>query len=128
MLKEIHPILEASGVIFAYLFGSQANGRAHKNSDVDIALYLKEKNPQKRFETKLFLSSKLSSALKKEVDIVILNDIKDNFLLFDILHEGKVIYNIDDDLRFHFEVTERHKVIDYLTHLEYLEREMAQTT
>jgi uncharacterized protein len=127
MLDEIHPELEKAKTSFAYLFGSQAKNRAHQNSDIDLAIYLQEKNKLQRFETKLYLTSKLSSILKKNVDIVILNDIQNNFLLFDILTEGKLIYNQDNNLRFHYEVTRRHQAIDYLTHLKYANRQTANS-
>lgn len=125
MLKKIQPILAESGVIFAYLFGSRATEKANENSDFDLAIYLKEKDKKERFETKLLLSSRLASILKKDVDVVILNDIQNNFLLFDILQEGKVIFDQDEDLRFYFENTQRHQVIDFLTHLKYVDQERA---
>ena len=120
MLKKIQPVLKKSDVIFAYLFGSQATKKTHANSDFDFAIYLAEPSKQERFETKLFLMGKLASLLKRNVDIVILNDIQNNFLLLDILQEGKVIYDTDEDLRFHFEVTKIHQAVDFLTHLRYV--------
>jgi len=125
MLKKIQPTLEKSGVIFAYLFGSQATDRANQSSDFDFAVYLAEASKQERFETKLFLMGKLASLLKRDVDIVILNDIQNNFLLLDILQEGKVIYDTDENLRFYFENTKRHQAVDFLTHLRYANQERA---
>lgn len=123
MLEMIRPILAESGVVFAYLFGSRATEKNHNNSDFDLAIYLSEKDKRERFESKLILMGKLTSILKKEVDIVVLNDIQNNFLLFDILQEGKIIFDQDEDLRFHFENTQRHQVIDFLTHLKYVNKE-----
>jgi len=65
------------GVISAYLFGSMANGRAHRESDVDVGLLLDRKvyrTPADRFEARLRLAGRLGAAVAREVDLVILND------------------------------------------------------
>lgn len=65
------------GVVSAYLFGSMANGRAHRESDVDVGLLLDRKvyrTPADRFETRLRLTGRLGAAVARDVDLVILND------------------------------------------------------
>jgi predicted nucleotidyltransferase len=66
------------GVASAYLFGSHAEGRAHRESDVDVGVLLQwARHPTRddRFETMLRLGSDLISVLHhNEVDVVILND------------------------------------------------------
>lgn len=66
------------GVASAYLFGSHAEGRAHRESDVDIGVLLqRDRHPtaSDRFEMRLRLGSDLISVLHhNEVDVVILND------------------------------------------------------
>lgn len=66
------------GVASAYLFGSQAEGRAHQESDVDVAILLDRKQyptDRDRFEARVRLTSELISVLNaNEVDVVILND------------------------------------------------------
>jgi predicted nucleotidyltransferase len=61
-----------------YLFGSQAAGRAHRESDVDVAVLLRwdvYPTPQERFEARLRLIADLSAALgRNDVDLVVLND------------------------------------------------------
>lgn len=49
-------------VVFAYLFGSQATGRARHDSDVDVAVYLDESVPPDRH---LDLSIGLAGALQR---------------------------------------------------------------
>lgn len=70
-----HPEL---GVASVYLFGSRAQGRAHRQSDVDVAVLLsREVHPTReaRFEARVRLGSELIHVLRvNEVDIVILND------------------------------------------------------
>ena len=65
------------GVISAYLFGSMANGRAHRESDVDVGLLLDRKvfrTPSDRFEARLRIAGRLGAAVAHNVDLVILND------------------------------------------------------
>ena len=65
------------GVISSYLFGSMANGRAHRESDVDIGLLLDRKVyrlPSDRFEARLRLTGRLGGAVARDVDLVVLND------------------------------------------------------
>jgi uncharacterized protein len=67
-------------VAFAFLFGSQAKGRANKLSDVDIAVYFYplERHPIE-FEKEVFYDGEneiwgdLQRLLKKEVELLVLN-------------------------------------------------------
>lgn len=72
---EDHPDL---GVASAYLFGSHAEGRAHRESDVDVGVLLRRERhptPDERFDMRVRLGSDLISVLHhNEVDVVILND------------------------------------------------------
>ncbi|MEO6195381.1 MAG: nucleotidyltransferase domain-containing protein [Thermoanaerobaculia bacterium] len=72
---ENHPDL---GVASVYLFGSHAEGRAHRESDVDVGILLdwgRHPDSRERFEMRLRLGSDLISVVGcNEVDVVILND------------------------------------------------------
>lgn len=72
---EDHPEL---GVASVYLFGSHAEGRAHRESDIDVAVLLQwDRHPTRsdRFDLRIQLGSELIHVLKhNEVDLVILND------------------------------------------------------
>lgn len=65
-------------VMSAYLFGSHAEGRAHRESDIDVAVLLDRRSyPEEsaRFDARLRLIGALGSALKSNhVDLVVLND------------------------------------------------------
>jgi predicted nucleotidyltransferase len=67
-----------NGVVSAYLFGSRSSSRAHRQSDVDVAVLLDWKSHstgRDRFDERLRLSSELMAALSiNEVDVVVLND------------------------------------------------------
>ncbi len=62
----------------AYLFGSEAEGRPHRESDVDVGVLLdwtRCGDAAARFDLRLRLGSDLVAALhRNEVDLVVLND------------------------------------------------------
>ncbi|RCV66169.1 hypothetical protein C5S53_00145 [Methanophagales archaeon] len=63
-------------VKLAYLFGSVANGKEGKLSDVDIAVFLDESLSKKeRFSLQLKLISKLTGILKTDrIDLIVMNN------------------------------------------------------
>lgn len=71
-----HPDL---GVTSAYLYGSHAEDRAHRESDVDVGVLLDWKeHPEKkeRFDTRVRLTADVMHALSEnQVDLVVLNDV-----------------------------------------------------
>ena len=70
-------LAEQPGIASAYLFGSVAEDRAHRESDADLGVLLAyEAYPRAadRFDARLLLISRLTAAVKCEVDVVILND------------------------------------------------------
>jgi predicted nucleotidyltransferase len=63
--------------VSAYLFGSVAEGRSHRESDIDLALLLRREShpdPTDRFDRRLLLMGDLEAELGRTVDLVILND------------------------------------------------------
>lgn len=66
------------GVAAAYAFGSHAEGRAHRESDVDVGVLLRRDHfatAQGRFEEGVRLASWLMAELRRpDVDLVVLND------------------------------------------------------
>lgn len=68
---------EFPGILAVYLFGSFAEEREHRESDVDLgfllarAVYPTEKD---RFEFRVTAGSRLIELLRREVDVVALND------------------------------------------------------
>lgn len=73
----------SDGIVSAYLFGSRAEGRSHRESDVDLAVLLRFEafpTPRARFEERIRLTSSLSAALGGiAADVVILNDCPPGF-------------------------------------------------
>ena len=69
---------EITGIVSLYLFGSRAGGRAHRESDTDVALLLDRAlypDRQRRFDARIRLTTRLMEALRSaDIDVVILND------------------------------------------------------
>lgn len=67
------------GVVGAWLFGSRAAGRGHRESDVDIAVladFAVHPDRESRGELRVRLGSELIAALgHNAVDVVVLNDV-----------------------------------------------------
>ena len=72
VFEKIKNFLEKDpNILFALAFGSAVTGKLTPESDIDVAIYVKE--PISGYEL-LSLMQKLSSLVKKEVHIVVLND------------------------------------------------------
>ncbi|MEX2600430.1 MAG: nucleotidyltransferase domain-containing protein [Balneolaceae bacterium] len=97
-MKRIESILSAYAeehpeIAAIYLFGSQASGRAHPESDVDVAiLYSGIVNPD--FHQTLEVQDELISLLRQEVDIVILNS-ADPVIRMQVLRKGEKVFERD---------------------------------
>ena len=80
-LREALAAAPVEGIVSAYLFGSHAAGRAHRESDIDVAVLLDwQRHPtrQERFAARLRLIGELAHALRTRedrLDVVILNDL-----------------------------------------------------
>jgi predicted nucleotidyltransferase len=98
---------EIANIEFAYLFGSYANNTYSVDSDIDLALYLKDTS----FDNILQINYILSKELKTDLDIIVLNDIKNIFLLDDILTNGIILK--DNEKRVDFELIKEHQILDY---------------
>jgi len=74
---------EFPGIVSAYLFGSEAEGRPHAESDVDVGVLLDRRrfpSARERFDQRLRLSARLSGAAgERRIDVVILNDVPSPF-------------------------------------------------
>lgn len=85
---------------FAYIFGSQATGKATENSDIDIALYFEEDYPPL---DEAFIRGEIiedgKAFFRKDTDIVSLNNAS-LLLKYQIIHDGIVIKDNDDRSNF----------------------------
>ncbi len=87
-------------VIFAYLFGSHARGKASKMSDIDVAVYLNPSlPPDVMWNTFLDIASRLSFRQVK-VDVVLLNTASYR-LSYEVLR-GRLLFSRDERMRKEF--------------------------
>ena len=111
-IDEIKKLLsQIDEIQFAYLFGSYAKGTQNKNSDIDIAVYLKKEFDS--FDTKLKIHHQLEITLNKEIDLITLNTIKNFDLLNDILNDAILLKESESDERVMFELHKEHEILDY---------------
>ncbi|MEK9159235.1 MAG: nucleotidyltransferase domain-containing protein [Patescibacteria group bacterium] len=76
-----------------YLFGSRGRGDEGPLSDYDFAVYLEEQKKERRGQLHLEILNELTSALKTDaVDLVILNDLDMPEMKYDIIAEGKLLF------------------------------------
>ena len=131
--EDLISIFRKHKVRFAYLFGSQLTEYVNRERDVDIAVMLPQKGSSKReagkrFDIRLELMSDLDGIFRKEVDVIILNDVKSIFFKYIIMKEGKCIYSIDEDDRVMFEYNTMTHYFDFAPFLEAYNRAYVKRT
>ncbi len=133
--KKIEKLFEKRKIIFAYLFGSQADGTAMGSSDVDIAVMFADKvDEDERFKNRLRLITELSSVFNgKKVEVVSLNDTRDILFKFAIVQPGKILFKKDYDALLDFDLKTTNEYYDFKPFLEmynkvYTDRELELLT
>jgi predicted nucleotidyltransferase len=111
--------------VSALLFGGQSHGRAHRESDVDVAVLLdRGLHPTRldRSNVRVNLTSALIGVLhRNEVDVVVLNDVPPLFARR-ILHEGPPLAVADADADRAFGDLVRSRAADLQPWLARMER------
>ena len=108
-------------IIAVYLHGSHARGEARPNSDIDIAVLLKDASSPSALDL-LKLGQELENQTGlKNIDIRSLNGAPLS-AKGRIITEGKLLYSGNDIVRVDFEVATRGMYFDFLPHLNYLQR------
>lgn len=126
--EAIPPAVDAQGlftyleaqpdVVAAYVFGSHAEGRAHSESDVDIAVLLQENDDVDLFDRRLRLMSEVEDFATSEVDLVVLNTAPP-LLQHQILKHGRLIFERDRTARVEFTVRAMQRYADLQPMFEY---------
>ena len=93
-LKKLQAIFRSYPQIkLVYFFGSRAQEKEGPLSDYDFAFYLDEKDKKKISEIQFELMDKISRILKTDkIDVVMLNLVESPELKYNIIKEGKLIY------------------------------------
>jgi predicted nucleotidyltransferase len=100
-------------VRLAYLFGSQAQGRTHALSDVDVAVLLAAQlSPLEQSRARLRLMGALMALLQREdVDLVVLNQAS-LLLRQRVLRDGRLLFANDDRERVRFAAETYRRYLD----------------
>jgi len=112
-------------VRLAYLFGSQARGRAHTLSDVDVAVALDDRlSPAEQSQVRLRLTSDLMVLLHRDdVDVVMLNQASP-LLRHRVLRDGRLLYAVTDSERVRFTAETYQQYLDYRFMYDMLDEAM----
>lgn len=113
--RKFNKAYKQNQVILAYLFGSEARGEAHEESDIDIGVLFDKKVVEKEY---LELEGKLiaffSAAYpKKEINIVNFN-IASPLLKQSAILEGECLYRKNRVIEIQFQYYTLHEYEEYL--------------
>ncbi|MCD5416185.1 nucleotidyltransferase domain-containing protein [Candidatus Bipolaricaulota bacterium] len=116
--SKLEPYSAGQGEILpAYLFGSAAQGRMNRLSDIDIALLVdeekfKELDIGRPYGYKAAMIAGLMGLLRmNEIDLVLLHQASP-LLANEVISEGSLLFCRDEDVRIAFEVSVKHRYID----------------
>lgn len=93
-------LIKYENILFAYIFGSYASGRVREDSDIDIAIYLKEKIDTKEY---LDIRMDLMEACGRKVDLIILSKATP-LLKFEVYRNNILLFTRDETLENNFKV------------------------
>ena len=103
-----------NSILAIYLFGSHASGKAHKYSDVDIAMLYDENVDKKEYTDKrIEIMTAVSESFNREVDVVVLNQALP-MLKYHILRYGMRLYERSNRQEHSFEVQAIQEYFDFL--------------
>lgn len=103
----------------AYLFGTAAAGKLRPNSDIDVALLLREPYSREELETvHTKVLSDIEAAFHREADIKILNTLEHLPLIHEIVSQGILLCDREPQVRRAFVVKKNLEYLDFLPHYE----------
>lgn len=117
--------LEGEPVVVAYLFGSQARGRARPGSDVDVAVLLTDDVPPADYlDVQLRIARRLASVSRLgDLDVVVLNDASLP-LRGRVVADRQVVLSRDEAARVEYESRTFREFTDFRLHADRLDREL----
>jgi hypothetical protein len=109
-----------------YIFGSVAKGRQRANSDVDIGILLnKSIKGEQALDYKTRFEERLSSILKKNVDIVFLKDAPP-FLCYQVIKYGKAVFVREKKFDQNFRYNTMSNYFEYLPIQQFFVKKMQE--
>lgn len=113
------------GVVFAFLFGSQATGRMRPDSDVDVAVLLDDDvAPADYLAASLRLARRLErTAAVGPVEAVVVLNVAPLRLAGRVLRDRIVVFSADEPARVRYESETLRRFIDFELHAAPLARQ-----
>lgn len=110
------------GVAAVWLFGSVARNQAGADSDVDVAILLKNGQKDHRLDATLQWWQRLGDVITDcEVDVVLMNEAPAD-LVHRVLRDGVLAFEGDRSSRIDFEVRSRNEYFDLVPVLQQYRR------
>ena len=107
MKKDIRLLVETlrrrPSVTFAYLFGSKVKGYGNERSDWDIAVYFSKWEEKTKHWHAFELEAELSKVIGGVVQVIVLNSSLSPVFGFEILKDGILLLDRNENLRLDFE-------------------------
>jgi hypothetical protein len=101
--KSIERIAKKYRIILVYLFGSKARNTDSKISDIDIAVLLENNEEDDLKDLILALIFEFSKLFKSDkIDLLLLNRAS-LAIQYRVISEGKILYQINSELRYNYE-------------------------
>lgn len=117
--ERLEQVFRESGVAVAYLFGSQATGRARPDSDVDVAVLFAD---PVTLRDEVRLEDRLAEALAvPKVDVLNLEHSRLE-LRGRVLEEGRLLFSDDEPRRVEYEVRTFKEWLDFRPWLDRMSR------
>jgi predicted nucleotidyltransferase len=119
--ESLGPAFEATGVKFAFAFGSRERGEERSDSDLDLAVMC---DGELSLLERSRLAETVASALDvPEVDLVVLSDAPLE-LRAKVIREGRLVYSADEPARVAFQVQTLSRFLDFEPTLRMHERRL----
>jgi predicted nucleotidyltransferase len=100
-------------VVFAYVFGSYAEGKEKTGSDIDVAVYIINNEEDEYFKLKLNYKYELENILKNPIDLIIMNNAPP-LLNHEIFKNGIILKNSSPTILSQFRVKNFYFYLDQM--------------
>ncbi len=128
--SSLKKLLSLNKVSLAYAFGSQVDGTASADSDLDLAILFKPGlTKMQRFNLRLLMIGKLEKIFNLKIDLIVLNDTRSLFFKHVIVSEGSLLFKDSEDEYLDFECKLMNEYFDFkpfmdLQNKNYVERSL----
>jgi uncharacterized protein len=116
------------GIVAAWVFGSVARGEARPDSDLDVGLLVREREPNAVdwYEHLSAIAARLEALVpSRKVDVILLEP-QGPIFCHRVLSEGHLVYDVDSERRIDFESDTYVRYFDFLPTWELAQKHAAE--